>query len=318
MPKTVAAVDIGTNSVKLVIARRAEEGGLDVLLDTTTITRLGKGVDAQGCLDPRAVERTLDALRDFARLAQEADVETIAAVGTSALRDAANGPDFVHQATALLGGTVEVISGDREAQLIYLAARKDPLISSRLAESGSESVATMDSGGGSTEFVIGQGNHILYRESLQLGAVRLTERAGFSDPPTTEELDRATVYADDILSAVPNSEDGLILVASGGTIANLAAMELAESDSGAVVTADSLHGTVLNLTQIEARAHRLASVPLAERRQTPGLEPDRADVIVAGAIILARTLRHLDVTETIASARGLRYGLLYSLLEEER
>jgi exopolyphosphatase / guanosine-5'-triphosphate,3'-diphosphate pyrophosphatase len=273
-------------------------------------------VDAQGRLDLGAVERTLDALRDFRRLADEAGVRTVAAVGTSALRDAANGPEFVSKATNLLGGTVEVISGDREAELTYLAARRDPLIAARLAESASETVATMDSGGGSTEFVIGQGDHIVYRESLQIGAVRLTERAGFSDPPTREELDRAVVYADDALASVPTSEDGLILVASGGTVANLAGMEVAEADPRTPVTADTLHGTILTLAQVESRLQRLASVPLAERRQTPGLEPDRADVIVAGAIIQARALRHLGVDEVIASARGLRFGLLYSLLDD--
>jgi exopolyphosphatase/guanosine-5'-triphosphate,3'-diphosphate pyrophosphatase len=311
---TAAAVDIGTNSVKLTVGRRRDDGSLDVLLDTTTVTRLGKGVDAAGRLDDEAVHRTLTALASFGQEARNLHATRIAAVGTSALRDAANGAEFVRQATLDLGGTVEVISGDREAELIYWAGRRDPDLA--LPSDENVTVATMDIGGGSTEFVLGRGETILFRDSLQLGAVRLTERALPSDPPTPEELARAAALADEALSVVPVPDGPAVIVGSGGTIANLVAMELRERpDAPAKITADLLHATRLTLAQIENRIARLSAVPLAERRSTPGLEPDRADVIVAGAIIQARSLRRLGATEVLASARGLRYGLLYELLD---
>ncbi len=313
---TVAAVDIGTNSVKITGGRREDDGTVTTLFDDTRITRLGKNVDASGKLDPEAVERTLDALAEFGKQAQGYNVERVAAVGTSALRDATNGAEFVAEAERVLGGKVEVISGDREAQLVYFSARKDPLISQRIAEAGADILATMDSGGGSTEFVLGQGNKVLFRDSLQIGAVRLTERAGFSDPPTAEQLAKASKLADEILAAVPLPEGSRFLVASGGTVANLAGMEIAATNPEQSISPDTLHGTSLTYERVKVRIQKLASVPLVERRNTPGLEPDRADVIIAGAIIQAQAMARLGVNEVLASARGLRYGLLYELLEK--
>jgi exopolyphosphatase/guanosine-5'-triphosphate,3'-diphosphate pyrophosphatase len=298
----VAAVDIGTNSVKLTVARTEPGGGLRVLADTTQTTRLGKNVDAAGRLDSDAVERTLEALAGFARLARgEHGASRIAAVGTSALRDAANGPEFVARAKAILNGTVEIVSGDREARLIHTAAVRDP----DLALPRDAPIAVMDIGGGSTEFVLGTGEAITFRDSLQLGAVRLTERALPTDPPRPEELAEAARAADAVLAAVPVPPVPVTVVGSGGTIANVAAME--------GVTA--IHGARLTLARIEARVAFLAAQTIAERRGIPGLEPARADVILAGALIQARALRRLNASEVTVSVRSLRYGLLYELAD---
>lgn len=308
-----AAIDIGTNSVKVTVGRRGPDGAVEVLRDRTAITRLGKGVAAGGSLDPEAVRRTLEALADFALEARSLGAHRIAAVGTSALRDAQDGPQFVEQARHALNGTVEVISGDREAQLVYTAGRRDPQLAPLVAGAGT--LVTMDIGGGSTEFVVGSGDRVTFQTSLQLGAVRLTERAGFSDPPTAEELARAEAIADEALAAVPAPEGGVVVVASGGTVANLVAMERKAADPGLALNADAIHAFRLTLAQIEARLAQLASLPLDERRRVPGLEPDRADVIVAGAVVQARALRRLGVSDLLASARGVRFGLLYELLD---
>jgi exopolyphosphatase/guanosine-5'-triphosphate,3'-diphosphate pyrophosphatase len=314
---TVAAVDIGTNSVKMTVAKRTPDGKLDVLSDGTKITRLGKNVDASGRLDPEAVKRTLDALSEFAEEAKRLGATKVAAVGTSALRDAANGAEFVAKAQELLGGTVEVIAGEREANLTYIAARRDPDLA--LPNDPNTTLATIDIGGGSTEIVLGRGADILYRDSLQLGAVRVTERTLPSDPPTVEELKQAEAFADTALAAVPIEGLGVVvMVGSGGTIANLAAMELmAGENPPAKMTPDILHGARLTLEQVETRIAKLAALPVAERRTVPGLEPDRADVIVAGAIVQARAMRRVGAKTIQASARGLRYGLLYELLNAE-
>jgi len=310
---TAAAVDIGTNSVKITVARRNASGRLDILLDTTAITRLGKGVDAAGRLDPAAVTRTLDALADFGKRAQELGAGKIAAVGTSALRDAANGPEFVAEAEKRLGGPVEVIAGEREAHLTYTAARRDPDLAEALAQDGKTgaTLATIDIGGGSTEIVIGRGNAVLYRDSLQLGAVRLTERVSPSDPWTDAQVTDAILRADKALSAVPEPGESVAVIGSGGTIANLASVERGLTS----FEPEKLHASHLSRASIEQRVRALAALPLAERRQVPGLEPDRADVIVAGAVIQARALYRLSADAIYVSLRGLRYGLLYELLD---
>jgi exopolyphosphatase/guanosine-5'-triphosphate,3'-diphosphate pyrophosphatase len=309
-----AAVDIGTNSVKLVIGRRDGTGAVQTLKDKVVTTRLGKGVDKTGRLDPDAVERTLEALRSFADNTKALGATKIAAVGTSALRDAANGPRFVQEVERILNGVVEVITGDREASLIYQAARQDPQIS-RLTQ-GVENIAVMDIGGGSTEFVLGSGGEVVFRDSLQLGAVRLTERALPADPPTEDELRNAAHHASEILVAVPRPIGATMVVGSGGTIANLVAMEKSDADPSFMMTPDSVHAVPLSLREIERRILSLASLPLASRRCVAGLEPDRADVIIAGAIIQAEALKRLGAETVLASARGLRYGLLYELLTD--
>lgn len=308
---TVAAVDIGTNSVKMTVARRGADGALEILFDGTTITRLGKGVDGSGRITEEAAERTLSALAEFGERARGLGAQTIAAVGTSALRDAANGAEIVAEAERRLGGTVEIIAGAREAELTYRAARNDADIARVSAVTGTALFVTSDIGGGSTEIVQGVDDDIIYAESLQVGAVRLSERAGLGDPITGEAFQTALLLANAALADVPTPPAALapVLIASGGTAANLAAMEVAER--GEAVTFDAVHASRLTREQIESRTAFLASLPLAERRQVPGLEPDRADVIVAGAIIQARVMARLGVDSLFVSLRGLRYGLLY-------
>ncbi len=315
--KTVAAVDIGTNSVKMTVARRGAEGTLDILFDGTTITRLGKGVDGSGRIADDAAERTLSALADFGERARSLGAQTVAAVGTSALRDATNGAQIVAEAERRLGGTVEVIAGTREAELTYRAARNDGDIARASGSARVGLFVTSDIGGGSTEIVQGVDDDIIYAESLQIGAVRLSERAGLGDPITGEAFQAALLLANAALADVPVPPAALapILIASGGTAANLAAIEIAAAAVGSVeaVTFDAVHASRLTRAQIESRAAFLAALPLAQRRNVPGLEPDRADVIVAGAIIQARVMARLGVDSLLVSLRGLRYGLLYEI-----
>ncbi len=319
--KTVAAVDIGTNSVKLTVARRDIGGGLTILFDGTAITRLGEGVNRTGRIADDAAKRTLATLTGFGERARSLGAESIAAVGTSALRDATNGAGFILEAEKRLGGTVEIISGEREAQLTYRAARRDPEIGRAVGNADGLLFLTTDIGGGSTEVVQGVDDDVIYAESLQIGAVRLSERAGLlTDSITGDAFRTAVLLADVALADVPVPPAALapVLIASGGTAANLAAMEITarsgSSGSGNAATFEAVHASRLSRGQIEARTAYLASLPLAERRAVPGLEPDRADVIVAGAIIQGRVMARLGVDSLIVSLRGLRYGLLYELL----
>ena len=314
-----AAVDIGTNSVKLTVGERAEDGSLTVLFDGTKITRLGKGVDSAGRISEEASAKTLDALSEFAEQAKSLGATKIAAVGTSALRDATNGPEIVAEAAKRLGGPVELIAGEREAALTFAAARQDPDIAAALRRDGIEIeqalFVTSDIGGGSTELVQGRyDGEILYGASLQLGAVRLTERTGFSDPVEPNEFQIAVLLADATLAdvPVPIGDQPIVLIASGGTAANLAAIQAGLDREP--LTFESIHASQLTLEQIEGMTAFLAFLPLVDRRDVRGLEPDRADVIVAGSIIQSRVMRRLSVESLTVSLRGLRYGLLYELL----
>jgi len=297
---TVAAVDIGTNSVKMTVAR----GGV-VLAERTTVTRLGEGVAKSGRLSDAAIERTTAALRAMAAEARSLGSTRIAAVATSAVRDAANGAEFARDASGILGGPVETISGDREARLVHGAALADP---DRRRVPGALLVA-VDVGGGSTEIVVGDDTGIRHAVSLQLGAVRLAETAGLlGDAALSDSAIQGGVeLVDAALQSLPVPEGALDIAASGGTAANLAGIAIGALDPS------RLHGAVLDTTWIEAEIRRLAGKSLAERRTVPGLEPDRADVIVAGAIVLARCARKFGCDTVRVSLRGVRHGLLAEL-----
>ncbi|MBC8139862.1 MAG: hypothetical protein H7Y38_00315, partial [Armatimonadetes bacterium] len=244
---TIAVVDIGTNSVKMTVATRNADNTLTVLFEDTVITRLGKGVDAGGNIAPEAATRTFDALAAFGEKARSLGAVKIVAVGTSALRDAANGAEIVREAENRLGGTLELIAGKREAELTFRAADGDGQIAALLPPN--PLLVTCDIGGGSTEIVQGIGGEIFYAHSLQIGAVRLTERAGLSDPVTGEAFQNAARIVQKTFAEVPAPSPALepVLVASGGTAANLAAIEVAAT--GRPVAFDAVHAHRLTREQ---------------------------------------------------------------------
>jgi exopolyphosphatase/guanosine-5'-triphosphate,3'-diphosphate pyrophosphatase len=309
----VAAIDIGTNSVLLLIAvRDASTGAARPLLERATITRLGEGVDETRQLAGAAAERTLDCLRDYAADLREHGVTRLSVVGTSALRDAAGGRAFVDEAQRILGQRPRVIAGDEEAALTFRGAL------SGLSLAGD--LLVFDVGGGSTELIAGHARESAVpasRVSLDIGSVRLCERHIRSDPPTPSELsaieaDVARSFSGAAPLALARSQERRTLVGVAGTVTTLAALELGLAPyDGARV-----HGTVLTLSAIEAVCAKLASLPLAARRQLPGLEPKRADVVVAGAIIVRDLVRHVKAREILVSDRGVRFGLVDDLLAE--
>lgn len=295
----VATIDIGTNSVLLLIAER-RDGVLVPLLERATITRLGQNVDATRRLVPEAIERTLSCLASYAEELRAFGVERLEAVGTSAMRDAAGGSEFVERAERLLGERPRVISGDEEAELTFHGAL------SGLHLGGPVSV--FDVGGGSTEIITGQAGaapSFTRAKSLDIGSVRLFERHVQNDPPGPEELARA---CDDIraaLATVQAPEAGITLVGVAGTVTTLAAIELGLPDYDPA----RVHGSLLRRESVVALAERLAKLTLAERQALAGLEPKRADVIVVGAAIVREVLDWSGCSELVVSDRGVRWGL---------
>jgi len=303
----VATIDIGTNSVLLLVAARDGQH-VRALVERATITRLGEGVDRTGELAPAAVERTLACLREYADEIGRWDVDAVAAVGTSAMRDAAGGEAFCDAAEAVLGARPSVISGEREAQLTFDGALMG------LEPEGV--LAVFDIGGGSTEIIvgarIGRGRGTLARaKSLDIGAVRLTERHVRHDPPLPSELDAIRRAVRDALKDAPSMR-GRPLVGVAGTVTTLTAF----AHGIAPYDARQVHGAVLSRVALGEAVATLAATPLEERRQLAAIEPKRADVIVAGGILAEELCDAAEADRLIASDRGVRWGLALECLDE--
>jgi exopolyphosphatase/guanosine-5'-triphosphate,3'-diphosphate pyrophosphatase len=280
----VAVVDLGTNSTRLLVAD-VDDGHVEEVARRLTITRLGEGVDERHKLLPLPIARVRNVLSDYRRELEELGAERTLAVGTSAIRDADNGEAFLGEIEWSYGFTTRLLSGEEEGEL-----------TSRGVAGGRElepDTLVLDVGGGSTELIANRS-----RISLDLGSVRLTERYLHSDPPTSEELDAAAAEVRETLPDLhPKQAIGV-----AGTATTLAALELGEYDP------DRIHGYRISREAVEAQLERLASLPLAQRRELPGLEPERAPVIVAGAVIVREVLDRYGLEELEVSERDILHG----------
>jgi exopolyphosphatase / guanosine-5'-triphosphate,3'-diphosphate pyrophosphatase len=307
----VAAIDIGTNSVLLLVAE-VRGGEIVPVIERARITRLGQGVDRSRALAPDAIARTIAALEAFGEELRAAGAEKVAAVGTSAMRDAEGGAAFRARAGAILGAEPQVISGDEEAALTFAGALTG--LPPAFAEGP---VTVFDLGGGSTEIIRGDHGRPIEAESLDIGSVRLTERYVRADPPGDEAIAAMAADARRALAGAkvtPRGEArearrGLagtpLLVGVAGTVTTLAAFirEVTPYDSACI------HGARLTAEEVTRARVAFAEVPLGRRRELPGIAKERADVIVAGAVILEEILTWAGATEFFVSDRGVRWGL---------
>ena len=298
MPR-FATIDIGTNSVLLLVADRGDDGRFTPVLERAEITRLGRGVDKTRQLSAEGMEDTLAVLESFAREARDLGAEGLAVSATSAARDAGNGAEFLAKAKERAGVTVEIIGGDMEARLTYLAAHLD--------FGGRTPLCVLDIGGGSTEYIYGtaQGQPT-YARSLDVGSVRLTERFLHSDPPAPAEVAALLQYVSEQLSQLPPPPLDCTVVGIAGTVTTLFAVLHAIEP----YDAEQVHGKVLSSAELMALIQKLSALPLEERRKLRGLQPKRADVIVAGALILLASLERLGTSKCIVGDRGVRWGLM--------
>jgi exopolyphosphatase / guanosine-5'-triphosphate,3'-diphosphate pyrophosphatase len=293
----IAVVDIGTNSTRLLVAE-VGDGALRELARESIVTRLGEGVDATGRLGDEPQARVFAALDSFAPAIEGTDVRT--AVMTSAVRDAANGAEFAATVRDRYGLEAATLSGDEEARLTSLGATA--------SREGSDPVVVIDIGGGSTELVVGTGDELLFHVSTQVGVVRHSERHLHSDPPTGDELAALAEDARGVFeAAVPAEvrERPVVGIGVGGTATQLASVDLglAEHDR------DRVEGHAVPRERLEELRDRLASVPLAERREVRGLDPARAPTIVAGAVILREVLGAFALDGFEASERDILWGV---------
>lgn len=308
--RAIASIDIGTNTTLLLVARPSRVGPgaplaePEVLVERAEITRLGRGIGGDGRLGSEGIERTLAALARYAALAVEHRA-AIFAIGTEGLRRAPNAEEFLRPAKIILGTDVEVIDGDREAMLTFRAVAE-----SFPAEIAAGRVGVVDVGGGSTELIVANEGKIAFQRSLPLGSVRLHERHVRGDPPALEE---AQAIERDVETALDGASEAFaqgpltMLVGVAGTVTSLAAMglRLASYDPARV------HGSTLTLAELDARIADLAVSTHVERQRMAGLDPRRADVIFAGALLLRAIVRRAGVDAVRVSDRGIRWGLYY-------
>ncbi len=303
----VATIDIGTNTVLLLIAEVTEDGRLVPIVDRAEITRLGQGVDRTRTLAPEAIERTLACLSQYASEIAKSGASRVDAVGTSAMRDAAGRgkgkSGFIELASEILGTEPRVVSGDEEASLAFAGGLLD------LGLEGD--VTAFDVGGGSTELIRGKtssaGSAVLERTSLDIGSVRLFERHVRSDPPSSVEMAEVRAFVQSQLPGYAGPPG--LLVGMAGTVTTLAtiARGIEPYDPAKV------HGMRITAAEIAAVARRLTELPLAARRSVTGLEPKRADVIPVGAAIVEAVLGWAGANELVVSDRGVRWGLALEL-----
>ncbi len=300
----VAAIDIGTNSVLLLVAELCRDDRrltLRPVVERATITRLGQGVDRTRELAPDAIERTLACLKQYGEELRSLGAKRIDAVGTSAMRDARGAEGFRSEAKRLLGIDPRVIGGEEEARLTFIGGL------SGIESSGPVSV--FDIGGGSTELIRGDlATRVESAISLNVGSVRLTERHIKSDPPTLQELEACRADIERELDGLAGPlEQPLVGVA--GTVTTIAAIarNIAPYDGARV------HGLTLTLDEVRATSDLLARTPLAERVDLPGLSPKRADVIVAGALLCRVIVERSGAACVTVSDRGVRWGVAEAL-----
>jgi exopolyphosphatase/guanosine-5'-triphosphate,3'-diphosphate pyrophosphatase len=290
----VAAVDLGTNTTRLLVAD-VDHGLVEDLVRREAITRLGESVDRRRILLPTAIARVRNVLVDYRREAEALGAERVLAVGTSAVRDADNGEALLGEIEWSYGFTTRLLDGGDEAELMMRG----------VATGRSIGVGTLvvDIGGGSTELVIPATDRIEWALSTEAGSVRLTERFLESNPPTHDELEACALH---VRSLLPHLQVHAV-IGVAGTVTTAARVELGG--------AESVHRHRLSLASVEQVLGMLAALPLEERARVPGLEPARAPVIVAGLVVLREILARYALTEIEVSERDLLHGVALAAAE---
>jgi exopolyphosphatase/guanosine-5'-triphosphate,3'-diphosphate pyrophosphatase len=300
----LAAIDIGTNSIRLIVAEPLRGGNYRILDEEKESTRLGENLSKTGRLDPRAIEKSLAALRRMKQIAEGFQITELKTIATCAVREAANGAEFCRRAQEELGIEIEIIGAEQEAMLAFASVQ-------RAFNLANQHVAVVDIGGGSTEIVLAHGNLVEAVYKTQLGAVRLSEV--YNNTATDEGFEALVEGIDRHLRKhtknrifVPHT-----LFGSGGTFTSLAAMVMAAKGQDGM----PVRGYQITRAEVSHLLDRLRKLPLKDRASVPGLSPDRADIIVAGLAIVDRVMERFELNSVQVHNRGVRDGLLLSMID---
>ncbi len=300
----VAGIDIGTNSMRLLLTdyfKHEQSAEFQNREKEVKITRMGKGVNANRMIEPETFSRNIDSFEEFVQKARNKNVEQIFAIGTSALRDAKNGEDFVAAAEKTTGVKINIISGNLEAELGFYG------VSQGVKENGR--ILIIDIGGGSTEFVVGsQIEGIVFKKSIDIGAVRMTDKFGEDTVTMSHFIDKEIQIINDLIERYAIK----LIVGIGGTISTVSAINLclARYDS------DKVHNSLISKQEVECILKSLAMLSLEERRKVVGLQPERADIIVAGVNILLGIMKELGIVSITVSEYDNLEGLIYYYLKD--
>ena len=297
--KKCAILDIGSNSIKFFLFS-VEDGKAKTILEKNNISRLGEGLLKTGILSDEAMDRNIIALKEFMEQAEKENVEEISAVGTMCLRTAQNSDVFLKRAKDEFGLTIKVISGKEEARLSYLA------VLSTIGNTD-KNIVVFDTGGGSTEFIVGKGTELKDSVSLGLGAIFPTNEYLLSDPVTDEELQNMLNHLMKFFSEKIPNKNADFLVGIGGTVTSMAAVmhKMVKYDPKII------QGSQMTLAEVKKQIEMYQSKTIEERKQIPGLQSKRADVILGGAGIIKTIMEIFQIESFTISDRGLRHGLMF-------
>jgi len=304
----VAGIDLGTNTVRLLVARFGDTSPFEELYSEQRITRLGQDLRKAGRLVPEAIDRTVAAIGDFKVMADRFQVDRMAVVATSAVRDARNRDEFIDRVKARTGYEVQVIDGDREALLSYKGIRMT-------LDGHADNLMIVDIGGGSTEYVSVAEGKIGGSVSINMGVVHFTDGYLCSDPPTDGEVASVQKEVRRLLShnaGHMQAREGMRFVGTAGTVTTLAAIHqgLTEYDPS------KINNYTISRAEIGRMFEFLRAMPIKERSGVPGLAPGREDLIIAGTIILMESMDHFASSQLVVSDYGLREGLVLDLYED--
>lgn len=295
----IASIDIGTNTILMLVTDFTDAGVPVVVSDELVVARLGKGVDAERKILPETFERCENFLRGYREQAEALHADRIIVTATSALRDAANRDEFIAAMRKSAGVEIELISGDDEALLTFQGALCGFAFATDVA-------AVLDIGGGSTEFIIGDRNAVHAKASIDIGSVRITERFLHHSPPTEDELEAARGFIISTIKAYPRIDASrTTFFGVAGTVTTLAALELRLP----VYDANKISGFHLTRSNIDAHFAQLKQMTAKQIRSHLSVDPGRADIILAGVLILREVMADQGMDEIIVSERGLRFGV---------
>lgn len=303
----LAAIDVGSNSIRLVVAEAQAGGQYRILDEERESTRLGRSLSSTGRMDDESIEATLAALRRFKSIALGLGVENLRAIATCAVREAVNGDEFIERVTQQLELPIEVISSEREAYLAFHSAR-------RRCDLAGKNTLLADIGGGSTEIVLASGEHIEAIYATKLGAVRLAEKFGGGQSMAGDDFFRMQRWIDRQLkkevTKVPLSPH--LLIGSGGTFTTLASTVMASKGQSRL----PVSGCQISRAELRHLVEKLRKMSVKQRREVPGLNPDRADIIVPGLAVIDRIMKRFKVNLMQVHPFGVRDGLLLSMIEK--
>ncbi len=304
----VSAIEIGTNSTKFIIAQLNENGAVEVITRTSTVNRLSSGMYPENSLKPEAIEKGIEIIGNMINESNAQGAQLVSIFSTSVLRDAGNKEAFIGRIKELFGIDINVISGEEEAQLAYMACRE-------VVDDKSQKFSVIDIGGGSTEIIIGNGTDIEHKISLDVGAVRLTEMFVSHDPVEDSEIEKMTAYIEKQINERESLDlSGLQLVGTGGTIKTLGTLFYQKDHS----KEKTINGKVIKKYEIELLFSMLKLLNIDSKKKLIGLNPKRADVITSGIRILLSVMDKFRLEEIKISSQGVLEGFIAQYLQTKR